>query len=71
MSIPRMICTNALSRYRKLYGFGAGTIRQFLYNVSELKKPQARDYEDILQVSAIVRHIHYPCNDRTVLHHGL
>jgi hypothetical protein len=55
--------TQALRSFRRLYGFGAGTIRQFLYNVSELKKPQARDYEDMLQVSRIILVLRSPSSN--------
>lgn len=38
------------SRYKQVPPFGRDTIRRILYNVSELPKLAARDYEDLLQV---------------------
>ncbi|TFK65061.1 hypothetical protein BDN72DRAFT_871914 [Pluteus cervinus] len=38
-------------RYRTILPFGRGTIRKFPYNVSEMKRRAARDYEDLLQCS--------------------
>jgi hypothetical protein len=37
--------------YRSIGTFGPGTIRRFSNNVSDLKRPAARDYEDLLQVN--------------------
>ncbi|TFK69161.1 hypothetical protein BDN72DRAFT_878592 [Pluteus cervinus] len=37
------------SRFRQVAPFGSSAIRKFTYNVSELRKLAARDYEDILQ----------------------
>ncbi|KAK7042827.1 GLOBIN domain-containing protein [Favolaschia claudopus] len=36
-------------RFRKIPTFGRSTIRRFHTNVSDMKKPAARDFEDILQ----------------------
>ncbi len=38
------------TRFRQVSPFGRDTIRHFGYNVSEMKSPAARDFEDILQV---------------------
>lgn len=40
-------------RFRETAPFGS-TIRRFAHNVSELKKLAARDFEDILIVSASI-----------------
>ena len=43
-----------LHRYRQVPSFGRDTIRRFSRNVSELKRMAVRDFEDLLQVSALV-----------------
>ncbi|KAG5634352.1 hypothetical protein H0H81_002284 [Sphagnurus paluster] len=37
------------ARFRRVASFGCSTIRRFPYNVADLKKLAARDFEDILQ----------------------
>jgi hypothetical protein len=41
--------------FRKIASFGTSTIRRFTHNVADMKKLAARDFEDILQVSMILR----------------
>jgi hypothetical protein len=41
-------------RYRRVPTFGRGTIRRFSHNASSMTKLAARDFEDLLQVSALV-----------------
>jgi len=40
------------TRYRQVPTFGRSTIRSFTENASSMKKLAARNYEDLLQVSA-------------------
>jgi hypothetical protein len=42
------------SRFRQVPTFGRSTIRRFSTNASEMKKLAARNFEDLLQVSAFV-----------------
>jgi hypothetical protein len=42
-------------RYRQVPTFGRGTIRRFSSNASAMKRLAARDFEDLLQVSALTR----------------
>jgi hypothetical protein len=51
-SKPYDLSLIAYSSFRKIPTFGRSTIRRFRADVSEMKKPAARDFEDILQVSA-------------------
>lgn len=41
-------------RFRQVPPFARNTIRKFTYNVSDLRKLAARDYEDILQVRNVL-----------------
>ncbi|KAF8205902.1 hypothetical protein K438DRAFT_1578500, partial [Mycena galopus ATCC 62051] len=41
-------------RYRQVPTFGSATIRRFTNNVSAMKKMAARNFEDLLQVSAVI-----------------
>ncbi|KAK6974093.1 GLOBIN domain-containing protein [Favolaschia claudopus] len=43
-------------RFRNIPTFGRSTIRRFHANVSDMKKPAARDFEDVLQLGAQARH---------------
>ena len=43
-------------RFRNTPTFGRDTIRKITYKVSDMKQLAARDYEDILQVGALVIH---------------
>jgi hypothetical protein len=43
-----------LARFRQVPTFGNGVIRKFANNTSEMKRLAARDFENILQVFALI-----------------
>ena len=51
---------NSSSRYRQVPTFGQDTIRRFHENASAMKKLAGRDYEDLLQVGAILLTCSFP-----------